>query len=105
MLVGLLLLLYPQSLSSETFKSEAFLTWERSSQDFYIRTSIGMAGFIAARNDNAHARCLEDWYYSDETAANEAVLAAMRRFPDYHPRGVIVAVIEKRCGSFTFSNQ
>ncbi len=93
----------PQNAIAGVFKSSEFLTWKRNSQDFYIRTSIGMAGLIATRNDKAHGKCLDDWYFSDEDAANEAILDVMREHPDYHPRGVILAVLEKRCGSFTYS--
>ena len=81
------------------------MTWSRESQDYYIRTSVGMASLVSAQNDKAHAKCLDDWYYRDETTGNDDVLAVMRRFPEYHPRGVILAVMEKRCGSFDFTSR
>ncbi len=96
----------PEALAQDgTFKSADFLKWKRASQEFYIRTSIGMAGLIAARNDKAHGNCLEDWYFSDEKAANDQIISVMRAYPDYHPRGVIVAVMEKRCGPIVYSKR
>ncbi len=88
-----------------SFKSADFLKWKRASQEFYIRTSIGMAGLIAARNDKAHGDCLESWYFSDEKAANTEIIDVMRTYPDYHPRGVIVSVMEKRCGPIVYSKR
>ncbi|GJL94271.1 MAG: hypothetical protein DHS20C05_06760 [Hyphococcus sp.] len=99
----------PQDAAAEPkpdiFKSETFLTWDRDAQEFYIRTSVGMAGLIAARNDKAHGKCLEDWYFTDESAANSSIIAVMKDYPEYHPRGVIVAVMEKRCGSIIYAER
>lgn len=93
---------YPQAHAQETFKSAEFLTWKRSSQEFYIDTTIGMASLIVNQNDKAKGKCLSDWYFADPKAANDYVLSMMRQYPEYHPRGTIAAIIEKRCGSLTF---
>ena len=89
---------YPVSL-----RASEFLTWKYKSQAFYIETSIGMASLVAAQNDKAHAKCLEAWYYEDEDAGNRFILDTMRTHPDYHPRGVILGVLQKKCGSFDYS--
>lgn len=94
-----------ESAQAETFKGADFLTWPRHSQQLYIRTSVGMAGLIAAENDKVHANCLEDWYFDDEERSTDFVLETMRRFPEYHPRGVIVAVLEKQCGTFNYTER
>lgn len=86
------------SVQAETFTSAQFLEWPRKSQSSYFRTSIGMAGFIVSMRDKPKARCLENWYFSDAAAAEDTILATMRRFPEFHPRGVIVAVLQKQCG-------
>ena len=97
------LMFYPHVADAETFKSREFLTWSEPSQDLYIHTSVSMAGLLAAKNDEKHGDCIENWYFDDETAANDFIRETMNRFPDYHPRGVIVAVLEKRCGTFDYS--
>lgn len=99
------ILFYPHAAHSETFKSAEFLTWKQRSQDLYIHTSVSMAGQIAAQNDMKHVKCLEDWYFDDEVAANDFVRQTMRKFPEFHPRGVILAVMEKKCGSFNYSER
>ena len=96
---------YPQKVSADIFKSSEFLTWDRDAQEFYIRTSVGMAGLIAGRNDKTHGQCLSDWYFTEEAVANEQILDVMRQYPEYHPRGVIVAVMEKQCGSIIYANR
>lgn len=86
----------------DIFKSSEFLKWKRTSQDFYIETSVGMASLIAGRNNAEQGECLDKWYFSDVTEKNKFVLKTMKRFPDYHPRGVILAVLEKQCGKLTY---
>jgi len=88
--------------NAETFKSSEFLKWKQETQKFYIDTNIGMAGLIAAQNDSAIQKCTDDWYLSDKSKTIDEVLNAMKRFPEFHPRAVILAVVEKHCGSFTF---
>ncbi|MEM9375601.1 MAG: hypothetical protein AAGA72_05235 [Pseudomonadota bacterium] len=81
------------------------LTWAIESQDAYFQTSIGMAGVVASQNEGPTARCVDDWYFKDRATRqrrNDFIRETMRRFPDYHPAGVILAVLEKQCGSFTF---
>ena len=90
---------------AETFKSADFLKWKRESQRFYLDASIGMAGLIASFNDKESARCVEDWYFTDQAKAEDVILDAMKRFPDYHPRGVIVAVLQKACGDFKYTDR
>lgn len=105
MAVGVSLSLSPAYASkpeTDTFKSVQFLEWEKDSQNFYIRTSVGMAGLIAGRNDKAQGDCLDKWYFGDETKANNQILDVMRQYPEYHPRGVIVAMMEKICGSIIY---
>lgn len=91
--------------SAKTFKSADFLKWGTESQSFYIDTSIGMAGLIASLNDEHQSRCIDNWYFQDKSGAEDKILNAMRRNPDYHPRGVIVAVLQDVCGPLTYGGQ
>ena len=84
------------------FKAKEFLTWDKNTQEFYIHTAIGMAGFISLRNDESHGKCLENWYAQDQQTSIDFILQNMQKFPDFHPRGVIIAVLEKQCGSFLY---
>ncbi|MET1414385.1 hypothetical protein ABVF61_19085 [Roseibium sp. HPY-6] len=96
------MLFYPHATYAETFKSAEFLKWKRESQNFYIDANIGMAGLIAAQNDKKHAECLEGWYWDDKVKSIDFILKSMRDFPDYHPRGVILGVLEAQCGKFEY---
>ena len=93
----------PNLVYADSFKSSEFLTWNKDSQEFYFRTAIGMAGLIASQNDQHQARCILDWYFTKERTARDAILSAMQQYPDYHPRGVILAVLQKACGTFKYS--
>lgn len=76
--------------------------WEADSRDFYVRITASTAITIAAKNDERHAKCLEDWYLADEQKSNEEVYSAMRKNSGYHPRLIILAMMEKKCGTFKY---
>ena len=80
------------------FRSKTFLMWDDANQSFYIEASVGMASLIAARMDKAQGKCIDDWYYADENAANASIRKIMTQYPENHPRGIILAVVQKKCG-------
>lgn len=86
----------------KVFTSAEFLTWKESSQDFYIEASVGMAGFIAVKTDEnkIKAPCIDNWYYTDESKQNEFIRGIMRKNSEFHPRAIILGVLEKQCGKF-----
>ena len=90
------------SAHAESFTTGQFLTQGRQSQETYIGISLTMAGAITAQTNPGVARCLNDWYFADSGRRAERIdyiLETMRKYPEYHPSGVIVAVIKKVCGS------
>lgn len=87
---------------AEVFKSSDFLEWDRENQEFYIETSVGMASLIAGQTDRAQGKCIDDWYYSEQKPSSQFVLDTMSRFPEFHPRATILAVIEKKCGELAY---
>lgn len=92
-----------QGQTPERFTSAAFLTWKLSEQRYYFRTSIGMASLIAKQNDEDHARCLEEWYFEREQDAADYILDLMQDNQEYHPRAIIVGVLQKVCGPFRYA--
>lgn len=92
-----------QANAEDVFKSSEFLKWSEAQRSFYIRTSVGMASLISRYNDEPHAKCLEEWYYSDEGKSNNVIYDVMHKYPNDHPRGLIFAVMKKQCGSFNYS--
>ena len=93
---------YPQNSVAETFTSGEFLAWPTDTRNFYLHTSIGMARLIASQNDKRQGDCISDWYFGNEAGAQLELTNAMQRFPTYHPRGVILAMIEKKCGPMSY---
>tara|TARA_R110002110_G_scaffold257206_2_gene473153 strand:- start:8568 stop:8918 length:351 start_codon:yes stop_codon:yes gene_type:complete len=104
MAIGLSSFVYPQDSSADVFKSSEFLKWPAKSQAFYFRTSIGMAGLVAGRNDKKQGKCIDDWYFATQDKANAHILSVMQKHPAFHPRGVILAVLEKQCGKLIYTN-
>ncbi len=90
------------SYAKDGFKSSEFLTWQKDNRDAYVRTTVGTAGAIAGQNDEKHAKCLENWYFGDEQKSNDAIYKAMQANDSYHPRLIILAVLQKRCGTFKY---
>lgn len=90
------------ALADDGFKSSKFLTYPADSQKSYINTSVLMATLIAAQNSKDHANCIGSWSGRFVSEGYQPVLEAMRRFPDHPPTGVILAVLQKACGSFAY---
>lgn len=61
-----------------------------------------MANMIAIENDKMQADCIGSWYEADRAAKEKYIYGVMEKYPTYHPIGVIMAVIEKQCGSFNY---
>ena len=95
-----------QSVSAEeAFKSSEFLSWSDQGRRSYIATSVMMAGVIAGQNKPEQAKCIGQWMSKSEAAGFPSVKDAMQRFPEHHPTGIIVAVLEKACGSIKYTSQ
>ncbi len=92
---------YAQQSSAETFTGEKFLTWKPGSQTFYIGASINMASVIVTQTDNAKARCVNDWHGGHIANDYREILDLIAKFRTYHPQGVILAALQKSCGSLS----
>lgn len=90
------------ALADDGFKSSKFLTYSTDSQKSYIGSSAMMAGVIATQNQPDQAKCIDAWATTGREASHQAVVDAMKRFPDHHPTTVIFAVLQKACGSFKY---
>lgn len=89
-------------LAQETFKSAKFLTYSAEAQKSYINSSVIIASLIASQNSRTQADCLHDWSGKHVGGGYQPVIDAMRRYPDDHPSGLILAVLQKACGSFKY---
>ncbi len=95
--------LYASGATAEAFTGEEFLKWERASQDSLIQISVTMTGIVATQGRKDISRCIDDWYSDSEglrAQRHEEILQAIQENPEFHPQGVILAVIQQRCGSF-----
>lgn len=88
---------------AEGFKSSDFLGWPRKSQESYIQTSISMAGVVATQTAYPDfASCVDKWFWQGgkqgQGKRQAHILDVMRKYPEFHPQGVILAVLKKQCG-------
>lgn len=79
------------------------LEWDDEAQASFISTSIVMTSVIASQVRDGFARCIGEWYLpNEETKAqrNREIIGAIREYPEYHPSGVLLAVVQAECGYF-----
>ncbi|MEO1472705.1 MAG: hypothetical protein AAFS03_02015 [Pseudomonadota bacterium] len=96
-------LFYPQHSLAKGFTGKEFAEWATISQDSYIQSSVMMAGVIGTRVKPEISRCIDEWYFADVSAkarANAEIKATIAEHESFHPSGVILAVIQQKCGSF-----
>ena len=88
--------------AQDTFKSSKLMEYSAEARTGYITSSVIMASLIAAENSERHAACIRGWVDREIKAGYTPILDAMRRFPDHHPSGVILAVLNRACGPFKY---
>lgn len=93
-------LIYPQESTADGFTGEDFAGWSAASQDNYIQTSVTMAGVVLTQLRPEVSTCIDDWYFAGESLPNrnDQVRRVILENRDYHPSGVILAIIVQACG-------
>lgn len=89
--------------ADEAFKSSKFLTYSAEQQKGYIGTAVVAATVIASLNSQAQSKCLGDWVAEHSNGGYQPILDAMRKYPDDHPMGLIMSVLQRDCGPFKYS--
>lgn len=104
---ALLALSFPQlaaAAEGEGFTSATVLEWDTVSQNALFQSSIGMANLVAMRTGQHDDifNCINEWYGNPDLQAqrHQEILSVMADYPENHPQGIILAVIEKECGKF-----
>ncbi len=102
------LLAFPQLSTAQAkepniFKASEFLAWSEQNRNFYIRTNVGMASLIVGQTSKRQAQCIDGWYINEENNGHAFILEKMHQFSEFHPRGVLLAVLEKKCGAFSYT--
>lgn len=92
-------------IADDGFKSSKFLTYQPDAQRSYINSSVVMASLIASQNSREQADCLNAWIGSNVDTGYKPVIEAMMKFPDHHPSGVVLAVLQKACGPLKYAGR
>ncbi len=99
----ILLSVYPQQAAAEDFTGKQFLEWPRDSQVSLITYSITMTAIVASQGRKDISHCLDDWYPLDpeiSKSRQDFIIKIISENTEYHPQGVILAVLQKQCGAF-----
>jgi hypothetical protein len=92
-------------IQAQFFKSKEFLEYSESSRSNYIVIATGMAGLIAGQNRPEQSQCIDQWVRENRRQGYQSAISAMRKFPDHHPSAVLIAVLQKACGSFSYRSR
>lgn len=100
MLSALAMGAFPQVSNAKEFTSAEFLEWPSNKQDSYFQISVTMATFIASQHEGSStASCINDWYFKNQEAKNQHMRAVMQEHTQFHPSGIILAALQKACGT------
>jgi hypothetical protein len=91
------------AVADEGFKSSKFLSYPAESQTSYIDTAVVAATVVVSLNSAAQAKCLGAWVSKHRGGSFAPVIEVMRKYPDDHPMGLIIAVLQKDCGEFKYA--
>ena len=94
---------HPQVSSADGFDGASLMEWSEASQVAYLQNSIVMTMTVSSRLNEVHASCISDWFFEGDRFRDgrlEELRTTISRYADYHPGGVIVAMIERECGEF-----
>ncbi|KIC41586.1 hypothetical protein RA27_10135 [Ruegeria sp. ANG-R] len=95
---------FPQLSASQDFTSATVLDWDPVSQNALFQPSITMTNIVAMRTGEHDqiVTCINDWYGTEDQQAerHDEILRVLADYPEHHPQGIILAVIEKACGKF-----
>lgn len=86
---------------AEGFTAKDFLTLPEAHQKFWIEGAIDMTALVVSTGGNKKkGRCIYEWYYGDRHAErNSLILASMKKYLNVPPNAIMVALIERDCGS------
>ncbi|TYC64483.1 hypothetical protein FMN50_00455 [Rhodobacterales bacterium] len=90
------------SYAEDRFLAKDFLEWDADSRSSYVRISLLTATLISKETNAGQSECLGKWYDQNRTGAEDYIFGVMRKNPDHHPVAIILAVAERKCGSFKY---
>ncbi|MEM6888142.1 MAG: hypothetical protein AAF636_08390 [Pseudomonadota bacterium] len=88
----------------QSFTSSDVLAWSAEGQRSFYLNSFGMAGIVAMQTGvhETHVACINDLLAENsETYLPVAEISSvLESYPDLHPQAVVMAIINRECGSF-----
>ncbi|MDJ0685152.1 MAG: hypothetical protein QNJ84_10650 [Alphaproteobacteria bacterium] len=105
-MAGLLLLpIYPQiSKADGQFTGADFIKWSGKDQRSFVNNSIVMAIYLISQSDRSVSECVTRWFGAERTLGFDNVRSMIERNTSRNPQIVILAMMERECGSLDFSS-
>ena len=92
------------SAQGDSFTSSDVLAWSDEGQRAFYLNSFGMAGIVAMQTGvhETHVACINDLLAenSETYLPVSEIRAVLESYPDLHPQAVVMAIINRECGSF-----
>ncbi len=102
-LFALTLLSCPQAQANTNTTVSGFLKFDPASQATFFDTTVWTIAVVTSQFRQELSSCIADWYTNEPTTIRQRqqeILDVMQNFPDGYPTGVIIAVLQKKCGKF-----
>jgi len=85
------------------FTAKELLQWEEKNISSYIQIVLMTANTIASQNDQKQSDCIGNWFDSDRSGNVSYIKGVMGKNSDHHPMSIIIAIAERKCGSFEYT--
>lgn len=90
-----------QAHAQESYTSADLLERPIEAQNAHIQVSVMMIGVVATQIRPDIAHCVNDWYGGEQMGQrNEFIRSMMLEHSEFHPAGVILAIVQRECGRF-----
>jgi hypothetical protein len=91
---------------AQGIKNSDFLELPPEEQKFFLSGAIDTLGHVAFQRNEAKGKCIFDWYFNkvDNSKQNGVIFASFKKYPEYTPSSILIALTEKQCGRYVRTN-
>ena len=88
----------PLPAPAKQFKSSDFLRHSEEQRTWWYIGAFESIGHVASLKNKDQGNCIWTWYFSDGDAKNILIERAMKKYPDYTPTAIVIALLQQACG-------
>ncbi|MCF6354798.1 MAG: hypothetical protein L3J26_06800 [Candidatus Polarisedimenticolaceae bacterium] len=80
-------------------KNSEFLKFTKSQQHWWYAGAVESIGHLVFLHDEEKAQCIWNWLPSDPKRKKDLLIKSFRKYPDYTPTSILIALLKRDCGS------